>query len=62
MITLAKIAVINFLAFLLVSWLVKPAVGKKDVSLNTGAFMGAWLLGTIFLLWFTATAILFWNY
>lgn len=60
MLTLAKIAVINFLAFLLVIWLVKSAVSKEGVSLNTGAFMGVWMVVSL-LLWFATVAWFIWS-
>lgn len=60
MLTLAKIAVINFLAFLLVTLIVRATAGKKDVSLATGAFMGVWVIVSL-LLGFATVAWFIWS-
>ncbi len=52
MLILAKIAVINFFAFMLVLWF-RKAIGKKEVSLNTGVFLVVWMAVSALLLFVT---------
>lgn len=60
MLTLAKIAVINFLAFLLVTWVINSGTNEKDLSQSTRIFIGTWWAITLFL-WFVTAAWFIWN-
>ncbi len=60
MLTLAKIAVINFLAFLLVIWIINSGTNEKDVTQSTRVFIGAWWAITLFL-WFVTVAWFIWT-
>ncbi len=60
MLILAKIAVINFLAFLLVAWVINSCTNEKDLSQSTRIFIGTWRVITLFL-WFVTAAWFIWS-